>query len=136
MTVDQYIAVFTTFARYFPELVSTEEKKARKFQKGLRRDVGGRMASDRYETMEAVVLATNRAQEFNIEGTLKRPAQSAPTYDNRANKKPNFQPNRPPLPPPRYQGGQRQQSRNQQPNNNSHRPQVRNYQLVTLLKLL
>src|SRR3954470_8235283 len=123
MTVDQYLAVFTRLARYFPELVSTEEKKARKFQKGLRRDVGGRMASDRYETMEAVVLAANRAQEFNIEGTLKRPAQSAPTYDNRTNKKPNFQPNRPPLPPPRYQGGQPQQTRNQQPNNNSQRSQ-------------
>src|SRR5438270_2478035 len=123
LTVDQYLAVFTRLARYFPELVSTEEKKARKFQKGLRRDVGGRMASDRYETMEAVVLIANRAQEFNVEGTLKRPAQSAPTYDNRANKKPNFQPNRPPLPPPRYQGGQPQQSRNQQPNNNSQRSQ-------------
>src|SRR3954463_3185916 len=136
MTVDQYLAVFTRLARYFPESVSTEEKKARKFQKGLRRDVGGRMASDRYETMEAVVLAANRAQEFNIEGTLKRPAQSAPTYDNRTNKKPNFQPNRPPLPPPRYQSGQPQQSRNQQPNNNSQRSQVRNHQLVTLMKLL
>ena len=51
------------------------------------------MVSDRYETMEAVVLAANRAQEFNVEGTLKRPVQSAPTYDIRANKKPNFQPN-------------------------------------------
>src|SRR3954468_21637309 len=91
-------------ARYFPEQVSTEKKKAHKFQKGLRRDVGGRIASDRFETMEAVVLAANRAQEFNTEGTLKRPAQSAPTYDNRANKKPNFQPSRPQLPPPRYQG--------------------------------
>src|SRR5256886_11457459 len=35
MTVDQYLAVFTRLARYFPELVPTEEKKARKFQKGL-----------------------------------------------------------------------------------------------------
>src|SRR3954463_12286086 len=136
MTVDQYLAVFTWLARYFPELVSTDEKKARKFQKGLQRDVGGRMASDRYKMMEAVVLAANRAQEFNVEGTLKRPAQSAPTYDNRTNKKPNFQPNRPPLPPPRYQGGQPQQSRNQQPNNNLQRSQVRNHQLVTLMKLL
>src|SRR3954471_11785146 len=124
MTVDQYLAVFTRLARYFPELVSTEEKKARKFQKGLRRDVGGRIASNRFETMEAVVLAANRAQEFNMKGTLKRPAQSAPTYDNRANKKPNFQPNRPPLPPPRYQGGQPQQTRNQQSNNNSQRPHI------------
>src|SRR4051812_13963723 len=33
MMVDQYFAVFTRLARYFPELVSTEEKKARKFQK-------------------------------------------------------------------------------------------------------
>ena len=90
MTIDQYLTVFTRLARYFSELVSTEEKKARKLQKGLRRDVGGRMASDQYETMEAVVLAANRAQEFKIEGTLKRPAQSAPTYDNRANKKRNF----------------------------------------------
>src|SRR3954471_3517719 len=57
MTVDQYLAVFTRLARYFPESVSTEEKKLRKFPKGLRRDVGGRMASDRYETMVAVVLA-------------------------------------------------------------------------------
>src|SRR3954464_15383151 len=97
MTVDQYLAVFTRFARFFPELVSTEDKKARKFQKGLRRDVGGRIASNRFEIIEAVVLATNRAQEFNTKGTLKRPAQSAPTYDNRANKKPNFQLNRPPL---------------------------------------
>src|SRR3954469_19791876 len=47
MTVDQYLAVFTRLARYFPELVSTEEK-ARKFQKGLRRDVGGRIASNRF----------------------------------------------------------------------------------------
>src|SRR3954466_15035745 len=124
MTVDQYLVVFTRLARYFPELVSTEEKKARKFQKGLRRDVGGRIASDRFETMEAVVLVANRAQEFNTEGTLKRPSRSAPTYDNRANKKPNFQPNRPPLPPSRYQGRQPQQSRNQQPNNNSQIPQV------------
>src|SRR4051812_41032576 len=45
MTVDQYLAVFTRLARYFPELVSTEEKKVRKFQKGLRRDVGERMAT-------------------------------------------------------------------------------------------
>src|SRR3954471_6981213 len=124
MTVDQYLAVFTRLSRYFLELVSTEEKKARKFQKGLRRDVGGRIASDRFETIEAVVLATNRAQDFNNEGVLKRPAQSAPTFDNRASKKPNFQPNRQPLPPPRYQGGQPQQSRNQPQNNNSQRPQV------------
>src|SRR4051812_11414439 len=93
MMVDQYLAVFTRLARYFPELVSTEEKKARKFQKGLRCDVAGRIASDRFETMEAVVLAANRAQDFNNEGVLKRPAQSAPIFDNRANKKPNFQPN-------------------------------------------
>src|SRR4051812_11435156 len=73
--------------------------------------------------MKAAVLAAKRAQEFNVEGTLKRPAQSAPTYDNRANRKPNFQPNRPPLPPSRYQGGQTQQSRNQHQNNNSQRPQ-------------
>src|SRR5438045_3960422 len=33
LTVDQYLAVFTRLARYFPESVSTEEKKARKFQK-------------------------------------------------------------------------------------------------------
>src|SRR3954471_4909372 len=33
MTVDQYLVVFTRLARYFPELVSTEEKKASKFQK-------------------------------------------------------------------------------------------------------
>src|SRR3954463_14965781 len=56
MMVDQYLAVFTRLARYFPELVPTEEKKARKFQKGLRRDVGERIASDRFETMEAAVL--------------------------------------------------------------------------------
>src|SRR4051812_4278326 len=86
MTVDQYLAVFTRLTRYFPELVPIEEKKARKFQKRLRRDVRGRMASDRFETMGAAVLAANRAQEFNVEGTLKRPAQSAPTYDNRAKK--------------------------------------------------
>src|SRR4051812_20984433 len=102
MTVDQYLVVFTRLARYFPELVSTEEKKARKFQKGLRRDVEGRMASDRFETMEAVVLAANRALDFNTEGALKRPAQSALVFDNRAKKKPNYQPKRPPLPPPRY----------------------------------
>src|SRR5436189_4980468 len=102
MTVDQYLAVFTRLARYFLELVSTEEKKARKFQKELRRDVGGRMASDRFEMMEAVVLAANRAQDFNTEGALKRPAQNAPIFDIRANKKPNYQPNRPLLPPPRY----------------------------------
>ena len=83
------MAVFIKLARYFPEL-STEEKKARKFQKGLRRDVGGRIASDRFEIMEAVVLIANRAQDFNNEGVLKRPAQSAPTFDNRANKRPNF----------------------------------------------
>src|SRR3954469_15217377 len=105
MTVDQYLAVFTRLARYFSELVSTEEKKARKFQKELQRDVGGRIASDRFETMEAVVLAANRAQKFNNTGVLKRPAQSAPTYDNSAPKKPNYQPNCPPLSPPRYQGG-------------------------------
>src|SRR5438270_7434848 len=123
MMVDQYLAVFTRLARYFPELVSTEEKKARKFQKRLRRDVGGRLASDRFETMEAVVLAANRDRDFNNEGVLKRPAQSAPTFDNWANKKPNYQPNRPPLPPPRYQGGQPQQSRNQTQNNDSQKPQ-------------
>src|SRR5947208_5032047 len=64
MTVDQYLAVFTRLARYFPELVATEEKKAHKFQKELRRDVRGRIVSDRFETMEADVLAANRAQEF------------------------------------------------------------------------
>src|SRR3954463_15144129 len=74
MTVDQYLAMFIRLARYFLELVSTKEKKTRKFQKELRRDVGGRIASNRFETMEAMVLAANRAQEFNIEGTLKRPA--------------------------------------------------------------
>ena len=124
MTVDQYLAVFTRLARYFLELVLTKEKKARKFQKGLWRDVGGRTASDRFETMEAVVLAANRAQDFNNEGALMRPAQNAPIFDNRANKKPNYQPNQPPLPPPRYQGGQPQQSRNQTQNNNSQKPQV------------
>src|SRR4051812_41020720 len=65
LSVDQYLAVFTRHARFFPELVSMEEKKARKFQKGLRHDIGGRIASDRFETMEAVVLSTNRAQDFN-----------------------------------------------------------------------
>src|SRR3954465_1247145 len=69
------------------------------------------------------------AHDNDVSHTLHREwgvtlAQSAPSYDNRANKKPNFQPNRPPLPPPRYQGGQPQQNRNEQSNNNSQRPQV------------
>src|SRR4051812_7852668 len=105
-------------------MVSTEEKKARKFQKGLRHDIGGRLALDRFETMEAAVLAGNRAKEFNEIGVLKRRAQSVPTFNDRATKKPNYQPNRPP-PPPRYQGGQPQQSQNQPTNNDSQRPQVR-----------
>lgn len=57
MTVVQYLATFSRLARYFPKLVSTEVKKALKFKRGLRQDIGGRIASDRFETMEAVVLA-------------------------------------------------------------------------------
>src|SRR3954462_4842148 len=49
MIVDQYLAVFTRLSRYFLELVSMEEKKACKFQKGLRCDVGDMIASNRFE---------------------------------------------------------------------------------------
>lgn len=124
MIVAQYLAMFLRISRYFPELVSTEEKKAKKFQRGLWYDVGGRISLMRFETMEQVVLAANKAQDFNEEGTNKSPAKSAPTFDDPAAKRPNYQPNRPP--PPRYQGGGPQSCRPQASNNNYQRPQVWN----------
>ena len=38
-TVAQYEAEFTALSLYAPELVSTEAKKAAKFQRGLRADI-------------------------------------------------------------------------------------------------
>src|SRR4051812_35866882 len=102
MTVDEYLATFLLLARYFLELVPTEEKKARKFQKRLRRDIGGRMASARYTTMDQIIIAANRAQEFNDGKENKRQTQIAPVYEERPAKRSNNQPYQP---PPRFTGG-------------------------------
>lgn len=46
--VDEYVEAFTRLTRYFLELVSTKVKKTCKVKMELRRDVGGRMALERY----------------------------------------------------------------------------------------
>lgn len=96
--------------------MSTKEKKARKLQKRPRSDISGRIASDGFDTMEAVMLDVNRAREFDEGGSFKRQTQSAPTVDDMATKKLNYQPNRPP--PPRYQDRGPQQSQTQTTNTN------------------
>ena len=62
-TVAQYEAAFTALSRYAPELVSTEARKAAKFQRGLRADIrhafGGAMSVD-YATIVQRAYAIER----------------------------------------------------------------------------
>ena len=44
LSVMEYEAKFTELSRFVPELVSTEEKKARRFQQGLRQWIQNRIA--------------------------------------------------------------------------------------------
>ena len=44
LSVMEYETKFTELSRFVPELVSTEEKKARRFQQGLRQWIQNRIA--------------------------------------------------------------------------------------------
>ena len=62
-TVAQYETVFTALSRYTPELVSTEARKAAKFQRGLRADIRhafGGGTSVEYATVIQRVYAMER----------------------------------------------------------------------------
>lgn len=71
MTVDECLIAFTRLAQYFLDLVSTEEKKVWKFQKGLCEDFEGRIASVCYIRMGDVVLAANEHKSSMKEGSRR-----------------------------------------------------------------
>jgi hypothetical protein len=98
------VAKFLRLGKHFPTLIATEEDKARKFQKGLRRDIGGRFAHVRPTTMDQVIDMATTAETFNNEKKTDKVAREAPTVDDRPAKKPfapAFKP--PPVPNNNFQ---------------------------------
>ena len=64
--VAQYEAAFTTLSRYAPKLVSTEARKAAKFQRGLRADIrqafGGAMSVEYATKFQSDAASEERSQ--------------------------------------------------------------------------
>ena len=79
-TVAQYEATFIALSRYTPELVSTEARKAAKFQRGLRADIRhafrGAMSVD-YATVVQLAYAIERDRnEWRATQAAKKGASS------------------------------------------------------------
>ncbi|KAK3040154.1 hypothetical protein RJ639_028404 [Escallonia herrerae] len=55
MTVAQFEAKFTSLSRYAPHLVDTENRKARRFEKGLKRGIKNRLLASRLRMYAQVV---------------------------------------------------------------------------------
>ncbi|GAB2280672.1 hypothetical protein Dimus_015299 [Dionaea muscipula] len=92
MTVDQYAAKFTSLARFAEDLVSTEERRCKRFEAGLRPGIRDRLAalrlrifSDLLESARAVerTLAANQ----KIKEGSSRLRTSGATSDSRPTKK-------------------------------------------------
>ncbi|GFS35664.1 hypothetical protein Acr_00g0041350 [Actinidia rufa] len=81
MTVMTYEAKFTELARYAPYMVDTEEKKARKFEDGLRGNIKSRLELLRLPTYAEVVncalLAERSDEEYYQDRDNKRKGEAS-----------------------------------------------------------
>ncbi|XP_058186310.1 uncharacterized protein LOC131303455 [Rhododendron vialii] len=74
MSVSQYEARFTTLSGYAPELVSTEELKAKRFENGLRLGIKERVVGMRLRQYSTLVEAAMAIEDTLLE--LKRIRES------------------------------------------------------------
>ena len=63
MTVEQYEVQFTKLSKYAPDAVNTEEKRRKRFEKGLIIEIQAAMATARAETYTEMVETTQKIKD-------------------------------------------------------------------------
>ena len=130
-SVMEYERKFTELARFVPEYVNTDEKRAKRFQQGLRPWIRSKVAVFELSTYAAVVqkamIVEGESEQYNKErDNKKRKAESQGGSSGQGsgqgqfNKRPGFQGKNPGFRKP--EGGQAKQS-NPQQNVNQQRQQ-------------
>ncbi|XP_058223167.1 uncharacterized protein LOC131332874 [Rhododendron vialii] len=76
MSVSQYEARFTTLSGYAPELVSTEELKAKRFENGLRLGIKERVVGMRLQQYSTLVEAAMAIEDTLLESKRIRESRS------------------------------------------------------------
>ncbi|XP_052171561.1 uncharacterized protein LOC127787543 [Diospyros lotus] len=90
-TVAQYKAEFTTLSRYTPDLVSTEAKKAAKFQRGLRANIrhtfGGALSVDYATVVQRAYTIEWDRNEWRATQAAKKGTSTSQGSSNNKKKK-------------------------------------------------
>ena len=104
-SVIEYERKFTELARFVPEYVNTDEKRAKRFQQGLRPRIRSKVAMFELSTYDVIVqksmIVEGESEQYNREReNKKRKAKShggnsgQGSSQGQFNKKPGFQPRR------------------------------------------
>ncbi|XP_074327379.1 uncharacterized protein LOC141665298 [Apium graveolens] len=88
MSMTEYEDKFTELARFVPEQVDTEEKRAKRFQQGLKSWIRNGVAVFELTTYTAVV---QKAMIIEVESEMSQKKKGQGNFQNRFNRNPGFQ---------------------------------------------